>query len=167
MYNIRKYSIFFIVLVLLQVFLFDNLNLSVYIHPLVYVAVLVLLPMQTRPISTLGLGLLLGLCVDFLSGNAGLHTIASLSTAFFRPYILTLIVGREDMKEGGMPMPEKLGMGKFVKYLTAVVLAHCAVFFFFESPSSQYFYLTLIRIVLSGAVSMFLITLSYLAFKRY
>lgn len=167
MHNVLKYTIFFIVVILLQVFLFDNLNLSVYIHPLIYIAFIVLLPTQMSPIATLGLGLATGIVMDFLSGNAGLHTIASLATAFMRPYILVLTVGRENMKEGGIPQPEKLGTGKFLKYVAMIVLIHCLVFFFFESPTTQYFHLTLIRVLASSAVSMFLILLTLMAFKRH
>ncbi len=35
--------------VLLQVFLFDNLSISIYLNPLVYVAFVALLPLDTPP----------------------------------------------------------------------------------------------------------------------
>ena len=41
-------------MVLLQVFLFDNLSISIYLNPLVYVAFIALLPLDTPPAAVLG-----------------------------------------------------------------------------------------------------------------
>ena len=109
MHRTLAYTIFFIVLVLLQAFLFDNLNLSIYIYPLVYTAFIILLPIQTPRIAVLLLGFAIGVAVDAVSGTAGLHTIASLASAFCRPMMLRLSIGKEEANEGGIPNSVKLG----------------------------------------------------------
>ena len=49
MHRTFPYILLFAVAVMLQLFLFNNLTLSVYFNPLVYVVFLALLPMETPP----------------------------------------------------------------------------------------------------------------------
>ena len=71
MHRVVEYTLMFLVLVLLQVFLFDNLNLSPYLYPLVYVGFIILLPVGLHPAWTLLLGFLVGAVTDLLSGTPG------------------------------------------------------------------------------------------------
>ena len=61
MYRTLQYALLFLVAALLQIFLFNNLSLSVYLNPLVYVVFIALLPMETTPIRMLLAGLAMGL----------------------------------------------------------------------------------------------------------
>lgn len=157
MHKVIRYALFFIFILLLQVFLFNNLNLSVYVYPMIYISFILLLPMQAAPVTVLALGLLTGVSMDLLSGTGGLHTIASLATAFLRPYVLMLMAGKEEVKEGGMPSPQKMGSGKFVRYTVFMVLLHCLVFFVFEAPGWEYLHLTMIRVAASAATTSILV----------
>ena len=160
MYRFVEYAIFFIVLILLQVLLFNNLNISVYISPLAYIAFILLLPMRVTAFATLMLGLLTGISIDFLTGTAGIHTIATLATAFCRPKLLSLIAGKEVVAEGGVPTSQKLGTMKFIRYISLAVLLHCTIFFCFETMNVSYFHLTLLKILLSGILTIILIYFS-------
>ena len=64
---------------LLQIFLFNNLSLSVYLNPLVYVVFIALLPMETTPIrDASGVGLAMGRRRwTATMGAAGVNTIAT------------------------------------------------------------------------------------------
>ena len=50
MYRTLQYAILFVVLVLLQVFLFSRIGISIYVHPLVYIAFILLLPIEIAPL---------------------------------------------------------------------------------------------------------------------
>ena len=153
----KEYALFFVIVVVLQIFFFNNLNLSLYVIPLVYVVFLLLLPMEIHAALLLGLALLTGVTLDMLTGTAGLNTIASLATGFFRPYILLLIVGKEALNDGGVPCSAHLGAGKYNRYSFIMVLFHCLILCSFESFPGAYYYLTLVRIVLSTFVTLFFI----------
>lgn len=157
-----EYALFFVVVVVLQVFLFDNLNLNVYIYPMIYIAFIILLPMNLPSIVVLLLGLVTGVTMDFFSGASGLHTIATLATAFARPLPLLLFLGKEEVKEGGVPLPVKIGTGQFFRYSSVLVVFHCLVFFGFETLTFKYFYLTLLRIILSSALTILLVYFSHM-----
>ena len=138
MYRTLEYTILFVVMALLQVFLFSRIGVSVYIHPLAYVAFIILLPMEIAPLALLGLGLLL-------------------FVAFCRPTLLNLLAGKDEVKDGGIPNVNRLGIKKFIKYASFMVLLHSTVFFIFETLSLHFFYLTLLRILLSSAVTLLLV----------
>ena len=78
MHRTLPYLALFAVVVLLQVFLFDNLSISIYLNPLVYVAFIALLPLDTPPIVLLLSGLATGVTMDLAMGAAGVNTIATL-----------------------------------------------------------------------------------------
>lgn len=160
MYRALEYGLFFVTLLLLQVFLFNNLNLSVYINPLVYVAFVLLLPMELPSIAVLMLGLLIGASTDLMVGTAGLNTVATLFTAFSRKQTMMLMIGKESVGEGGIPCSARIGTGKFLRYASVAVLLHCIIFFTFEALTFRFFYLTLFKIVLSTAVTVILIYFS-------
>ena len=70
MYRTLQYAILFVVLVLLQVFLFSRIGISIYVHPLVYIAFILLLPIEIAPLSGLLLGLLMGVTMDLFMATA-------------------------------------------------------------------------------------------------
>lgn len=159
MHQIPRYALLFLAAVLLQIFLFDNLSLSVYLNPLVYLVFLLLLPLDTPPAGVLGAGLLLGLVVDCAMGSAGLNTVATLPVAFLRPTLLSLLYGHDNLREGGTPSPERLGLRVFLNYLIAAIVLHHTIFFLLEALSWQHLPHTLARIMLSSASSLLFIWL--------
>lgn len=157
MHRVVEYTLMFIVLVLLQVFLFDNLNLSPYLYPLVYVGFIVLLPVGLAHAWTLLLGFAIGAVTDLLSGTPALHTIAATATAFCRPLLMNLTIGKENLQEIILPLPMQTGQGKWLRYAGAAVTLHCVIFFLLEVASFQFFGFTLLRIIGSAATTLLLI----------
>ena len=148
MYRTLPYLGLFAAAALLQVFLFDNLTISIYLNPLVYIVFIALLPLDTPPAAVLGAGLALGVTMDFAMGAAGINTIA-----FLRPTLAGMICGRDNVREGGIPSSARLGERKLITYLVALTLVHHAVFFSLEALSWTHALHTLLRIVVSTAVS--------------
>lgn len=153
MYRFLPYLLLFLSTVLLQLFLFDNLSISVCLNPLVYIAFVLLLPLDAPHVALLGAGLAMGLVMDCTMGAAGLNTIATLPVAFLRPWIVGLVYNRDDVHEGGIPSPERLGPWRFVNYLLLCVLLHHAIFFSLETLSLAHAGRLVLRIVVSGGVS--------------
>lgn len=153
MYKIIEYTILFISLWLLQILLMDNLNLSVYAVPLIYVAMIVLLPTDINGGVLLLTAFVVGAAVDISSGNAGLNTIALVATAFCRPMIISLTLGHDEVKDSVVPTSSRIGVGKFLRYSIMLVAVNSIVYFCFETLTLSYFYLTALRIVLSTIVT--------------
>lgn len=154
MYRTLPYLALFAVAVLLQVFLFDNLSISVYLNPLIYIVFIILLPLDTPHVVLLTAGLVLGVTMDFAMGAAGVNTISTLAIAFSRPAIIGLLYGRDDAREGGIPSPERFGTRVFIEYMLIMALLHAALFFSLEALSWSHVLHTLVRIVVSCVVSV-------------
>ena len=88
---IAVYAVAFVVLVLLQIFLVDNISISVYFHPLIYVAFIILLPLDTKPVWMVLNSALIGLMIDVMTGMGGLNVIATTATGFLRPWVVNLV----------------------------------------------------------------------------
>jgi len=105
-------------------------------------------------VALLASGLAMGVTMDFAMGAAGVNTIATLLIAFVRPALLRTLYTRDDAREGGVPCAGRLGKRVFLNYLIVLVLLHHAVFFSLEALSWMHVVRTLVRIVVSGAVSV-------------
>lgn len=155
MYRTIHYITLFAALLLIQIFIFDNLALSPYFNPLVYVTMLVLMPMESRPVALLFTGLALGLAADCTTGGAGLNTAATLPAAFLRQPVLALFCDRDDLRDGGVPSPQRMGgEWNFMRYASVVVVIQHAAFFLLESMSAQLLPHVLLRTVLSAAFTL-------------
>ncbi len=153
-------------LTLFQVFLLENLNLGPWINPLLYVAMVVLLPMEMRPVWVLLTGLVVGVVMDLMLATAGLNTIAILVTAIVRRPMLMLMVGKETVGDGGVPCSARIGASKFMRYCLALVAVHCVIFFAFEAFGLHGFHLTLLKIAASTAVTVALTYIIQLLLRK-
>lgn len=154
-----RYTILFVAVALLQALVFNQVQISVWFNPLIYMAFVILLPMRTMPIVVLACGLLMGVTMDLLMGLVGVNTIASLLTAYIRPLMLKPIVGKDNFVDGGVPAPMTVGIGKFTAYVTMFVVLQSAVFFSLEAMTASYAYLIVLKVLLNSAVSIILMLL--------
>ena len=86
MHRTLPYISLFVVTVLLQVFLFDNLSISIYLNPLVYVAFVALLPLDTPPVALLASGLAMGVTMDFAMGRSEERRVGKECRSRWSPY---------------------------------------------------------------------------------
>lgn len=147
-------GVFIVAAVVMQLMIFDSMRLSVFFNPLAYIAFIVLLPMNTKPIAVLLLGLFTGLFIDFFEGTGGLHTAVTLMTAYTRRYVMMATIGRDFEEDVAMPSPGSLGDGKFMRYAVPVVFLHCLVFFSLEALTWRNYHLVLLKTSISGIVTL-------------
>lgn len=147
----------FLTLVLLQVFLFDNIALSVYFHPLIYIAFIIILPLDMRPVWVLLLSALLGFTVDMATGQAGLNVMSTTAVGFMRTAIVGLICGRSMGFDDTIPSLHRFTTKNLVGYVVAMVVVHSAIYFFMESLSMMHILHTLLRLVISDIVAVFVV----------
>lgn len=160
MYRALPYTLLFVLTTLLQSFFFNHLVLGPLCSPLIYIALVLLLPLDTTPVAMLGAGLLCGMTADYAMGTVGLNLAATLPIAFLRPNIVRLLSIREDNRDEGEPSPERMGARLYWSYLVVMVLLHHLLFFTLEALSWELLPRTLLRILLSGAVTVAVIGLA-------
>ncbi|WP_298895813.1 rod shape-determining protein MreD [uncultured Psychroserpens sp.] len=83
----------FIVLVLAQALLFNNINFLGNINPYPYILFILLFPVNNNRSLFIFMSFMLGLFVDIFSDSGGVHAASCVSIAFIRPAVLKFAFG--------------------------------------------------------------------------
>ena len=138
----------FIILLSLQVIVFNNINLFGFISPFPYILFIILYPVNGNKSGLLVASFLLGIILDMFSNSGGIHTTACLFLAYFRPSIFKFAFGVSYEYQTIKLTPER-----FSFLLVAVVLHHL-VLFIFEAFQFSLLWDILIRTLLSSIVTL-------------
>jgi len=148
--EILKNIMRFVLLVMLQVLIVQNINLTTYIILLPYVLMILLLPFETPKLMVLFTAFLLGVCVDYFYDSSGLHASACTIMGFARYYVLKYVSPREGYDAGVKPTIEDMGLAWFLTYAGTLIFIHHFFLFFLEVFRFSEFLRTLLRVVLSS-----------------
>jgi len=167
MYILGRNILRFAALVLFQVLVMDNIMISAYMIPYVYLLVIILMPFETPRWLLLLTGFMLGLSIDFFSHTLGMHTAAAVLAAFVRPYLLKLLAPRDGYEPETFPRVYYYGFVWFVKYSLLLVFIHHLCLFYLEVFQLKDFLATLARVILSTLLSASTIVLSqFFVFRK-
>jgi len=154
-----RYSGMFLVLMILQLLIFNNIEFSGYVNPYIYVMFILVLPVAIPSWILLILAFLTGFVIDLFSGTIGVHSFATVMAGFVRPWVLSLNVTAEASEPDMSPSSYRSGLRWFMIYVVTVVFIHHLALFFVEVFSIRNFFHTLLRVLLSTAVTTFFIVL--------
>jgi len=146
----------YLILVLFQVLVLNNIQFLGYINPYLYILFILTLPVQTPRWFTLVLAFAIGLTIDIFSNTPGTHAFATVLIAFLRSGTIKLFTSIE---EGNNPTPSfyTFGVSAFIKYVVLMVVIHHATLFFLEAFSFVNFWIVTSKIVLSSLFTILLI----------
>jgi rod shape-determining protein MreD len=157
----------FIVVVLFQVLVMDNVMINGYMIPYIYILFILLLPFETPRWIQLISGFVLGLAMDLFTGTPGMHTAATVLIAFARPYLLDLLAPHDGFEPETFPRIYHYGFTWFLKYTVLIVLLHHLALFYLEVFQLKDFFSTLLRVIMSTILSTSTIVLSqYFVFRK-
>lgn len=157
--SVLRFTLIFILLILLQVLLFNNIQFSGYVNPYVYILFILLLPVEIPSWLLLLLSFATGIIMDFLSGSPGMHTSATVLAGFVRPYVLRVISPRDGYEPGSDPSMLIYGFRWFLTYTLFIVIIHHTTLFYLEVFRFADFFRTMLRVILSTLFSMTFILL--------
>lgn len=147
----------FILLVLLQVFLFNNINLGGYINPYVYLLFILLFPLDGNRTILIFLSFFLGLSIDIFEDSGGVHAAASVFAAYMRLFVMKYSFGVS--YEYNISKLEKTSMSEKITYISSIVLLHHIVLFSLEFFNFNHL-LLLIKSIIFSSVFTFAVVLS-------
>ncbi|MBN2829899.1 MAG: rod shape-determining protein MreD [Candidatus Cloacimonetes bacterium] len=147
----------FIVLVLVQVLILNNIKFLGIINPYLYILFILTLPLSINRGLLLFLAFVLGLSIDIFSNTPGMHAFATVFVAFFRNPIIKLLIPRDDNYELIIPSMKSFGMGQFVRYAVLMVLVHHLILFSVESFSLNALGLLFLRLFFSSIFTLLLV----------
>jgi len=162
-----KYIVIFVALVCAQVFLFDNIQLSGFINPYVYVLMILILPFDISGWLLLLISFFTGLSVDLFEHTPGIHASATVFMGFARPWIIRLVGKKEDLEPGQYPNIPDFGTLWFFTYTIILVFLHHLVLFYIEIFRLNEFFITLLKIIINtGITTILIIIIQFLFYSR-
>ena len=161
-----KYLLIFFVCLLLQVAIFNEMQISRFLNPSFYVLFILLLPFETPKWLQLISAFALGIIADAFLNTPGINTAASVLMAFSRPGILNLISPREGYESGSFPGISDMGFVWFLKYSLSLILIHQLCLYFTEAMSFRFIDTTIIISIANTITTTFFIIISqYIMFR--
>lgn len=164
--EILKIIFRFIVLIAVQVLVLNHVEISGYINPFLYVLFIIMLPVRIPRLLLLIIAFATGLCVDLFTNTAGMHAAACVIMAFLRPGWLKIIAPRDGYDVEAVPSVKRFGFQWFIIYSSVMVLVHHVALFYIEVFRFSEFFTTLIRALLSTAVTLLLIIITQYLFTK-
>ena len=156
----------FILLVLVQIMLLNNVQFSGLLNPYIYIYFLLVLPVDFSPNGGLILAFVLGLTVDLFSQTLGMHTIASVFLAYGRPFVLRYMAPRDGYEFTRTISIRQMGWLWFLTFTGIMVFLHHFVLFFIETFRMSGLGFTIGKAIGSSLLTLSIIIVIQLLFTR-
>jgi rod shape-determining protein MreD len=161
---IASNSIRFIVLLLVQVILCNNINFLGYVNPYIYIIFIFLFPIKENRLVFLLISFILGMLVDMFSDSGGVHAAAAVSLAYARPILLKTAFGM--LYEHQSIKFNHTDIGSLITYVTFGTLIHHFVLFSLEIFNISNILLILKKTLFSSIFTIILSVLIIILFSR-
>ncbi|MFK5973339.1 MAG: rod shape-determining protein MreD [Flavobacteriaceae bacterium] len=144
----------FVLLVLVQVLVFNRLNFFGYINPMVYIMFLYWYPIKENRFIFIGVSFLLGLSIDFLSDTMAIHTAAIITIAYLRPTIMRFVFGvNYEFQSFRLGNSSKVQQ---ITFLALLIVVHHFVFFTLEIFNFENMLFVLKKVISIGLATLVL-----------
>lgn len=121
--NDLKYMFYILLLMLVQVVIFNNIDFMGYSNPYFYVLFIIMYPLNRNKYLFLFYAFILGLSVDLFENTGGVNAFVSVFLAYIRPYIIKITTIGNTIER------EELDLGHLSKfqwfiYLILIIFTH-------------------------------------------
>ncbi|HJH60550.1 MAG TPA: hypothetical protein IAD13_04490 [Bacteroidetes bacterium] len=154
----------FVALILFQLFIVDNIRLGYYIHPVVYILFILLMPYNAQRWQVMLAAFGMGMIIDFFSGTPGLNAAAAVATSYVRHFVIVIMTRKSDLEEKYNPSLVEMGFTWFFTYSSILLCVYNLVYFMLEAFSFKLLNIILLQTLLSTLSSVALILLIMLIF---
>ncbi len=151
-----KGIVFFILLLLLQIWVFNKVHFLGIATPLLYIYFVIKLPTGMNRNWVTFLAFLMGLTIDIFNNTPGFNALTTVIIGFCRYYIISIFSPR-DVIETYVPSMNSFGGGPFMRYSFFIVILHHIILFMLESFSIFSWYIIFLKIIGSTILTMILI----------
>ena len=162
--NIIRFALF----ILFQVYVLDKIRLHQMVTPYIYFMFVLWLPFKMNRTLLLLIAFLFGFTLDCFDHTYGFHAAASLVIAYFRPFLINLLIPQEGA-ETNYEEPSFKSMGGMLPYLIyagTLSLLHNIWLFFLEALQFGDIWYFFVKTFLSTVISVLLVLITELLFTR-
>ena len=144
----------FVLLLAIQVIIFNNMNFLGYISPFPYILFIILYPVNGNKSGLIASSFLLGITLDLFSNSGGIHATACLVLAYLRPSLFKFAFGLsyeyQTIRLNDVVTPQRF------TFIFLSVIIHHFTLFILEAFQLSYILDTLITTVLSTTFTIIL-----------
>ena len=149
-----------IVLMLVQVFLLDNIDLgasiSILIRPMIFPLAVLLMPVEWKSVWVLLASYVIALVLDLMLGGSGIYILTLLPIALLRTTLLYATTRRSMESSDQSQLFSRMRLGQLMLYIGVALLLHHTLFFAMETLSMANFGRLVATILLSTLCSLLL-----------
>lgn len=130
--TVLRYTLLFILCVLLQVLIFNRIVLFNVAVPVIFIYFIIRLPISIKLPYLFTFAFLLGLFVDIFSDTPGVNALACTLIAALRKPIFFAYMAKDDNTVLMTPSVGSMGFIEYSKYLISFILIYCLLAFSIE-----------------------------------
>lgn len=146
----------FIILVLLQVLIFNHILLFGVAVPLVFIYFIISLPVGMNLNLLFTLAFLIGFIIDVFSDTMGLNSLSCVLMSVLKTPVFYAYIPRDDESRFMYPSIRSMGWVEYSKYLISMTAIYCILLFTVEYLSFASFGIILLMILGSSILTFFL-----------
>ncbi|PWG04637.1 hypothetical protein [Polaribacter aquimarinus] len=158
-------GLLFLLLLLLQVLLLNNINFLGFINPYLYIAFVFLYPLKENRFTFLFLSFLLGLSIDFFSDSGGIHASSILLIAYLRLFFVKIYFRKLPADYPFFNLRSE-SFGKVFNYTITLTVIHHLIYFTFINFSFQNISMVLLNTLYSSFFTLILFFLGTYIFTK-
>jgi hypothetical protein len=166
MTEVLKHLSRFILIGLLQIFLFSRIEIGWGIHLMIYPIFIFLLPITIAPFYLMLLAFGMGIIIDVTTHTFGLHASAATFIAYLRPFLLKYFAPRDGYESGTETNFFVMGSRWFIFTFGTFLFLHHAWFFIMEQFKLNDMLYVLQKIILSIPLAFLLCLFFQFIFVR-
>ena len=153
----------FFIYVFAQALLFKNLVLFNTGFCFLYIAFILLMPIETNPLVLMTMGFIIGFVIDIFYNSLGLHALTMVFTAYLRNYWLSAITPQGGYDASALPNLKSNGLQWFLVYAMPLVFIHHLTLFIVESAGFALFWYSMLKTIASLLFTMtIMVVLQYM-----
>jgi hypothetical protein len=164
--DIGKNILRFLFFILVQVTIIRHLDLGVYFNPFLFIGAILMLPFGLDKSFVLLIAFITGLVIDMFYNTMGMNAAACTFMAFCRPWVLRLYSPTGDYNADASATIGSMGLRWMANYAGTMIFLHHIVLFYLEMFSFHDFFTTLLKVILSGIITLVLLLITQSLFFR-
>jgi hypothetical protein len=155
MYKYVTYFWMSAVVLFIQIFVLDNLSIAMWLRPMLFPVIVLLLPIEWRQIWLVLATFCIGFVMDFALGGSGLYIASLLPLSLIRAWLIFFTTHRS-LEDGNKALLSSLNQRQLMLYVGLALLLHHTLFFLLEALSFAHPLHLAMTIICSWALSFIL-----------
>jgi len=167
MIDILKNFFRLLALILLQVLVFNRIEISMFLSPMIMVLFIISAPFTNHKWLILISSFALGLSVDLFMNTPGILSFTAVAIAYIRPFVLRALQPREGYAINDRPKAVDLGWAWFSRYAVILTVLFHLLYFIILAFSQDNFLIIIWKTIISSAFTLiFIFIFQLLSFEK-